>query len=409
MTLRRGAKGAEVPFRLRIEIARMLDSLGVDVIEVPSVRDEGEDHFLVRSIASTVRDAVVAVPVEILDPASPARCWEALREARKARLQVPAPVSTVQMEYACHCKAPAMLARIAETVEACASFCGDVEFVAGDATRADREFLRQAIETAVKAGATTVTLADSAGTLLPDETGELVASVKAALPAGVRLGIVCGAQLRLPDACALQAVRCGADEVKTSAFGDHGASLVNFPTVLQARGESLDIATRIRMTALQQGVERICGMCEDCVGKSPTAVPAGPEKYDAPETLDEAELPSTYTLESFLTNSGNVITATCHIRLRKAGELLEHVCVGDGPVDAAFLAIEKAIGVHYELDDFQIRSITEGREAIGETTVRLRHDGRVFSGRGQSTDIVASSILAYLSAVNKIAYGEDRP
>ena len=92
--------------------------------------------------------------------------------------------------------------------------------------------------------------------------------------------------------------------------------------------------------------------------------------------------------------------------LNKAGETLEGVCLGDGPIDAAFLAVEQIVGHHYELDDFQIQAVTEGREAMGETVVRLRSNGKLYSGRGISTDIVGASIHAYISALNKIVYEE---
>ena len=118
--------------------------------------------------------------------------------------------------------------------------------------------------------------------------------------------------------------------------------------------------------------------------------------------------PQTYRLESYLINSGNIISSTCHLRLRKGDSLLESVCVGNGPVDASFQAVEKLVGAKYELDDFKIRSVTEGREAMGETVIHLRHEGRLFSGKGVSTDIVGSSILAYIDAANKIAYEEDK-
>ena len=75
-------------------------------------------------------------------------------------------------------------------------------------------------------------------------------------------------------------------------------------------------------------------------------------------------------------------------------------------MDASILAIEQIIGRHYELDDFQIQAVTEGREAMGETVVRLRADGKIYSGRGISTDVIGSSIRAYLNAVNKIVYEE---
>ena len=83
------------------------------------------------------------------------------------------------------------------------------------------------------------------------------------------------------------------------------------------------------------------------------------------------------------------------------------VSLGDGPIDAAFLAIESITGHHYELDDFQIQSVTEGREAMGQTVVKLRSEGKVYSGRGISTDIVGASILAYINALNKIVYEEE--
>ena len=95
-----------------------------------------------------------------------------------------------------------------------------------------------------------------------------------------------------------------------------------------------------------------------------------------------------------------------HLKLTKDGEELEGISVGDGPIDAAFLAIENIIGTHYELDDFQIQAVTQGREAMGETVVKLRSNGRVYSGHGISTDIVGASIRAYVNALNKIVYEE---
>ena len=66
------------------------------------------------------------------------------------------------------------------------------------------------------------------------------------------------------------------------------------------------------------------------------------------------------------------------------------------------------MGHRYELDDFQIQSVTEGREALGSALVRLRTDGRVYAGNGISTDIIGAAIRAYLSAVNKIIYEEEQ-
>ena len=96
-----------------------------------------------------------------------------------------------------------------------------------------------------------------------------------------------------------------------------------------------------------------------------------------------------------------------HMKLTYHDREIEGIAAGDGSIDAAFNSIEKATGRHFEVDDFQIQAITEGREAVGETIVKLRHEGKLYSGRGISTDIVGAGIMAYLNALNKIVYEEE--
>ena len=119
------------------------------------------------------------------------------------------------------------------------------------------------------------------------------------------------------------------------------------------------------------------------------------------------QVPPTDGLESYVVNSGNTIAATANLVLKKQDKILQGVSLGDGPIDAAFLAVEQITGQHYELDDFQIQAVTEGREAMGQTVVKLRSGGKVYSGRGISTDIVGASIRAYINALNKIVYEEE--
>ena len=73
----------------------------------------------------------------------------------------------------------------------------------------------------------------------------------------------------------------------------------------------------------------------------------------------------------------------------------------------AFNAVEQILGHHYELDDFQIQSVTEGREAVGSAIVRLRSNGKLYAGKGISTDIIGASIKAYINAINKIIFEEN--
>ncbi|MBR5767388.1 MAG: hypothetical protein IKX86_01745, partial [Clostridia bacterium] len=116
---------------------------------------------------------------------------------------------------------------------------------------------------------------------------------------------------------------------------------------------------------------------------------------------------STYHLVGFNANCSNMTLSMAHIVLSRGDEKLDGVAAGDGPIDASFRAIEQIIGYHYELDDFQIRAVTEGREALGEALVRLRNGGKLYSGVGISTDIVGSSIRAYVNALNKIVAEEN--
>jgi 2-isopropylmalate synthase len=131
------------------------------------------------------------------------------------------------------------------------------------------------------------------------------------------------------------------------------------------------------------------------------------KELDAIVASSAMQVPSTYKLDTYVITSGNTISATAHIKLIKNGQPVEGVYIGDGSIDAAFQAIENIVGCHYELDDFQLQAVTEGREAMGQTLVKLRSGTKVYSGIGISTDIVGAGIRAYLSALNKIIYEEE--
>ena len=449
---------SSLSFKGKLEISKLLDKLAVPVIEIEGIRSGRADALRVKSVASAVKGSVVAVPVE-LNPESVAETWEALRGAKHPRLQVEAPVSTVQMEYLSRKKPDAMLHSIEDTVRACAAKTEDVEFIAEDATRADAAFLKSALETAIVAGAKTVTVCDATGALLPEELADFLKALFDTVPAlrDVTLGVACANTMAMADACVVAAVRAGAREVKTAAVGDT-ASLRNVAGILSAREELFGVACPLHTVELKRIVRQIVWMCEtkrnktspfddgvqdggrelalslgddavsvmqaardlgyDLNSEDGQAVweavqellrhreQVGARELDAIIASVALQVPQSYTVESYVINSGSSISAMAHIKLSHEGETLEGVALGDGPIDAAFLALEKVVNRHYELDDFQIRAVTEGREAMGETVVRLVSNGRLYSGRGISTDIVFSSIQAYVNALNKIAYEE---
>ena len=459
VTMKQTGKNFSLSFREKIELAKLLDNLGASVIELEGVGESRTDALRVKSVAAAVKNSIVAVPVALRQDNIEV-VWNALKGARHPRLQVFAPVSSVQMEYLYHKKPEAMLEDIRRSVSACKVLCADVEFVADDATRGDMAFLSSVITAAVEAGASTVTVCDSAGTMLPGEFTRFVADLYEATPVlkDVCLGVSCSDNLSLADACAIAAAEQGAGEIKAAAYPQGTASLANVARILAARSDVIGAASSVSVAQLSRSMNQIIWMCEterkktspfdsgvrqdegiyltvhdetDSILKAvaqlgydlseedqPKVVEAfrkiaakkeqvGIRELDAIVASAAMQVPPTYQLETFVINSGNTIAATAHMRLKKDGQILDGVCLGDGPIDAAFLAIESITGRHYELDDFQLQAVTEGREAMGQTIVRLRSGGKLYSGRGISTDIICAGINAYLSALNKIVYEEE--
>jgi len=112
-------------------------------------------------------------------------------------------------------------------------------------------------------------------------------------------------------------------------------------------------------------------------------------------------VPEIYELESYQISSGNKVISTSTVILKRNNEIITEAATGDGPVDAAFNAIERAVGTTFELESYGIRAVTEGKDALGEVSVRISSNGRLFAGRGVSTDIIEASIKAYINAINR--------
>ena len=116
-----------------------------------------------------------------------------------------------------------------------------------------------------------------------------------------------------------------------------------------------------------------------------------------------------YTLEYLQTTSGTGIVPAANLKLKYKGKVIEETTNGDGPVDAAYKAIDKVTGVSPKLVDYRLEAVSGGKDAQGEVTAKVEHKGVTFRGRGTSTDIIEASAKAYLAAVNKIlAYQSKR-
>lgn len=453
-------KAADVlSFKEKIEIARHLDHLNANVIDLPEIKNVTTDTLLIRTVAALVKNSVISVDTGMTSEGVNTAA-QAIASSKKGRLRVCIPVSPIQMEYICH-KKPHKIMELAEVLfaDACEK-CSDVEFFAMDATRADMDFLKKIIECALQKGIKTVTLCDDEGAMLPDEFGDFIRRVKCEIPAleKVDLGIQCRSSNGMATASALMAFKAGAVEIKTCVGYEEIPQIKVLANVINHNGDRLGIYSDVNVNELQRitkQIEWVLGISKgeskigNVSGSINTANEAPLAVTDSKETVIEAvnklgydlseedynkvydefcrvaarktvglreleaiiasvalQVPPTYKLISYVINNGNIISASAQIKLEKNGEEMSGICMGDGPVDAAFRALEQIIGHHFELDDFQIQAVTEGREAMGSALVRLRFNGKLYSGNGISTDIIGSSIRAYINAVNKIVYEE---
>ena len=438
-------------FREKSAIANCADAIGVDVIELPPVKSVREDTIIYKTIAQNVKNAVLAIPVGF-NAEDIVIAWECVKDANKARLQVELPVSTIQMEYTYHVKQAKMMEKITELIKAAKEICGDVEFSALDATRADEDFLISVVKEAEANGASVVTLCDDAGVSTPDDIAALVAKVKETV--GIPVYVQVSDRVYMAVASAFSAIKNGADGIKCAMVGKDILQTGEFSDAVIACGAQIDAEIKLNTTKIHASIDDITAninhntyaaeneisskksilldsdstmaqvaqaavvlgyeLTESDVGNVYKALKqvcekkgaVGSKELEAVIASSAMQAPSTYHFEAYTTTSSNVSSSMSQVTLKCNDEIICGVSNGDGPIDSAFRAIEQCIGHHYELDDFQVQSVTEGKEALGSALVRLRNNGKLYSGNGTSTDIVAASIRAYINALNKIVFEE---
>ncbi|MBO5926968.1 MAG: hypothetical protein J6Q38_05385 [Clostridia bacterium] len=452
VTLKKLSEEREVSllFREKSAIANNADLLGVDAIELPIIKNQREDAIIYKTIAQNVQNAVLAIPVGF-DKESVSFAWECIKNAKKPRLQIELPVSTIQMEYTYHVKQEKMLDKIVELVKEAKSFCKDVEFSALDATRANIDFLVLAVKTAQENGATMVTICDNAGISTPDEISNVVKTIKAEIKIPVYVQ-VCNT-INMAVASAFQAVQSGVDGLKCSMVGENVLLTGEISDTFKACGAIIGATLKLKDTIIHASIDEMLSKIshkeyevEDVSDKKKILLDAdssltdviesattlgydlseldcgnvhkallkvcekrgaiGAKEFEALIASNAMQAPSTYHFETYTTTSSNTTSSMSQVTLKVNDEIICGVSKGDGPIDSAFRAIEQCVGHHYELDDFQVQSVTEGKEALGSALVRLRYNGKLYSGNGTSTDIIGASIRAYINALNKIVAEE---
>ena len=439
-------------FRDKTAIASCADKLGIDAIELAPIKNVREDTIIYKTVAQNTVNSTVAIPVGFTAD-DVAAAWECVKDAIHPRLQIELPTSTVQMEYTYHMKSEKMVAKIGELVAEAKKYCNDVEFSALDATRADVDFLVAASKEAEAKGAEIITVCDDAGISLPEEIAALVKSLTEAVSIPVYVQV--SDKLSMAVSAALAAINAGAEGIKCAMAGKETLSAGVFSDVVKAKGDALGVSTTLKDTRIHASIDDLlaninhseysseekvsekknilldgdstiaqvsqaaallgydlsdsdCGnvhkaLIQVCEKKGSV----GAKEFEALIASSAMQAPSTYHLEGYTTTSSNLTQSMSQVTLRRGDELLSGVSIGDGPIDSAFRAIEQSIGYHYELDDFQVQAVTEGKEALGSALVRLRNNGKLYPGNGISTDIVAASIRAYINALNKIVFEEE--
>lgn len=489
-TLRDGEQspGCSMNLSEKIEMAKQLDKLGVDIIEAGFAIASPMDHKSVQAIASAVTNCTVA---------SLARCtkgdidaaWDAVKEANHPRIHVFLATSNIHMEYKLKMTREEVLQRITDMVGYARSKCADIEFSAEDASRSEWDFLAQCYTNAVAAGATTLNVPDTVGYSTPQEMADLITYLRANVTGieNVDISVHCHDDLGMAVANSLACIKAGATQVECTVNGigerAGNASLEEIVMALHTRRDFYDAETNVNTRQIYRSsklLSNITGVpippSKAVVGANAFAHESGihqhgvianaqtyeimnstdvgiPQKTmvlgkhsgkhalreklasmgyeisdqemekvfarfkilaDKKKNITTADLEAlvlhrhnanyeTCQLVSHVVNAGDGVPNTSCVKLKRAGEELEEVAIGSGPLDASFKAINRMLGLDIKLDSFSLNAVTDGEDAIGEAVVKIEApNGRRYTGTGLSTDIIESSIRAYVNGINKM-------
>jgi len=491
-TLRDGeqAPGCSMNLTEKIEVAKRLERLGVDIMEAGFPISSPGDLESVKAIAGIITNCSVAGLCRSREGDIDA-AKEALAKAASPRVHIFLATSPVHMEFKLKMTPEQVLEQAVSAVKHAKKFCNDIEFSAEDAFRSDPDFVCKVFGAVIEAGALTVNFPDTVGYAMPAEFGERVRYIKEHTPhmEKAALSVHCHNDLGLAVANSIAAIANGADQVECTINGigerAGNASLEELVMGLRVRHDLFSADTKIDSTqiyAASRLVSQVTGVKvqpnKAIVGDNAFAHEAGihqhgvlakretyeimtPQSIGIPQNrmvlgkhsgrhafeerlkdlglsvsaealekifadfkdladkkkvvsdrdiealvMDRAvSVPETWKLDHWAVNTGSALGAAGVIRLQhKDGRFEKLVCLGDGPIDSIFKAINQIIGKEPELELYEIGAITGGSSSQGETMVKIAMDGRRWNGRGVSTDVIESSIMAYLSAINAMEW-----
>ena len=446
----------QLSFREKVQAARLLGKMHISQITLPRIKSRKADALLARTVASVITDSVLCAHVAP-DGSDAEEVYASIAAAKHKKLALALPTSQAQLEFFHHLKPAKAVETVQTGIMAARALCESVEFVAEDAVRGDYAILTGCIKAAIAAGADTVTICDPEGYALPADMIAFINKLKTDVPEleSVTLGLWCSDECGMALATALESLCAGISQLNVCCAGKQAPGTAAMLGILSQRSEALGVITSVLYTESKTCAADTSRLFDKKASSKVSAVlqnesesltlDANTDKYTvlaevaklgytlsaedsthvyeeckriaANKTIGTRELdtivaavamqvPSTYKLITYVINSGNTFSSSAHVTVQKNGKTLQAISLGDGPIDAAFKALEQIVGHHYELDDFQIHAVTEGREAVGSALVKLRSERGLHAGQGISTDIIGASIRAYLDALNKIVYEE---
>ncbi|MCK4325221.1 2-isopropylmalate synthase [bacterium] len=252
-TLRDGEQspGASLNTKQKLEVAKQLQKLGVDVIEAGFPISSPGDFEAVKKIAETMKGPVIAGLTRVLKKDIDC-CWQAVRPAKRPRIHTFVGTSPVHRDYILRKSEEEVLKMAVDAVKLAKSYTEDVEFSAMDATRTEFDFLCEILERTIEAGATTVNIPDTVGYAMPDEFGALIKNIleKVSNIKKVVVSVHCHDDLGLATANSISAVLNGARQVECTINGigerAGNVSLEEIVMAIKARQDFFKYTTGIK-------------------------------------------------------------------------------------------------------------------------------------------------------------------
>ncbi|KPQ05185.1 MAG: 2-isopropylmalate synthase [Rhodobacteraceae bacterium HLUCCA12] len=262
-TLRDGEQspGATMSHEEKLEIAALLDEMGVDVIEAGfPIASEG-DFAAVKAIAENARNSVIC-GLSRANLADIDRCWEAVKHARRGRIHTFIGTSPLHREITVLTQ-DEMVERIHATVSHARNLCDDVQWSPMDATRTEHDYLCRVVETAIKAGATTINIPDTVGYTAPRESADLIRMLLERVPGAdeVVFSTHCHNDLGMATANSLAAVEAGARQIECTINGlgerAGNTALEEVVMAMRVRNDIMPFSTGIDTTKIMNLSRRV--------------------------------------------------------------------------------------------------------------------------------------------------------